>query len=157
MAWTENGPVSLPSGPALAFAVLLIGGAAVAGAGFGFSAGWRGGEQQQRAAVDPNQDIDQAVEARPLVTLAGPPAPAAVATAAATNTVAAKKADDDDDADASNEIAVKTAAVQAEQSKPADKPANIDDILTSPTERPQAPAKPTTDEQAPPAKTDVPF
>jgi hypothetical protein len=154
MAWIDNGPVSLPSGPTLAFAAVLIGAAAVAGVGLGFSAGWRGGEQRVAGAIDPNQDIDQAADAKPLVTLVEPTAPAA-ANVAAANTVEAKK--NDDDSDDSNQIAAQTAAVQAVQSKPADDPKNIDDLLTSPTERPQAPAKPTTDEQAPPAKTDVPF
>jgi hypothetical protein len=153
MAWIENGPVSLPSGPTLALAAALIGAAAIVGVGFGFSAGWRGGEQRVAGAIDPNQDIDQAPDAKPLVTLVEPTAPAA-ANVAAANTAIAKKDDDDDD---SNEIAAKTAAVQAEQSKPADEPKNIDDMLASPSEKPQAPAKPTTDEQAPPAKTDVPF
>jgi hypothetical protein len=153
MAWIENGPVSLPSGGTRAIAALLIGVAALAGVGLGFSAGWRGGEQRVAGAIDPNQDIDQAPEAKPLVTLVEPTAPAA--SVAAANAIAAKKADDN--GDDSNEIAAKTAAVQAVQSKPADDPKNIDDLLTSPSEKPQAPAKPTTDEQAPPAKTDVPF
>jgi len=30
-------------------------------------------------------------------------------------------------------------------------------MLASPSEKPQAPAKTTTDEEAPPSKTDVPF
>jgi hypothetical protein len=154
MAWIENGPVSLPSGGTRALAAALIGAAAVVGVGFGFSAGWRGGEQRVAGAIDPNQDIDQAPDAKPLVTLVEPTAPAA-ANVAASNAALAKKDDDDDDD--SNEIAAKTAAVQAEQSKSADEPKNIDDMLASPTEKPQAPAKPTTDEQAPPSKTDVPF
>ena len=158
MAWIENGPVSLPRGGVLTLAVLLIGGAAVAGAGLGFSAAWHGGEQRVAGAIDPNQDIDQAVDAKPLITIGAPPTvPPPVATnATATNSVAAKKANDSDDDD-SNDIAAKTAAVQAVQSKPAEKPADIDELLASPSEKPQAPAKPTTDEQAPPAKSDVPF
>jgi hypothetical protein len=152
MAWIENGPVSLPSGPTLALAAALIGAAAIVGGGFGFSAGWRGGAQRVVGAIDPNQDIDQAPDAKPLVTLVAPTAPAA-ANIAAANTAVARKDDDDD----SNDIAAKTAAVQAVQSKPADDQKNIDDLLTSPSEKPQAPAKPTTDEQAPPSKTDVPF
>jgi len=157
MAWIENGPVSLPRGGVLTLAVLLIGGAAVAGAGLGFNAGWHGGEQRVAGAIDPNQDIDQAVDAKPLITIGAPPtAPPPVATnAAPANTAVAKKEDDSDDD--SNDIAAKTAAVQAVQSKPAQKPADIDELLASPSEKPQAPAKPTTDEQAPPAKTDVPF
>ena len=154
MAWIENGPVSLPPGPTVALAALVIGVAALAGVGLGFSAGWRGGEQRVAGAIDPNQDIDQAADAKPLVTLVEPTAPAA-ANVAAANAVEAKKSDDD--GDDSNQIAAQTAAVQAVQSKPADDPKNIDDLLTSPTEKPQAAAKPTTDEQAPPAKTDVPF
>jgi hypothetical protein len=77
------------------------------------------------------------------------PAPTNTA-AAATNT--AKEADDSDD------IAAKTAAAQAVQSKPAQSSGNIDDILTSSSEKPQAPAKPSTDEAPPQApKSDVPF
>ena len=153
MAWIENGPVSLPSGGTRAIAAAMICLAALAGVGLGFSTGWRGGEQRVAGAIDPNQDIDQAPDANPLVNLVEPTAPAA-ANVAAANAIEAKKSDDDDDD--SNEIAAKTAAAQAVQSKPADKPADIDDILTSSSEKPQAPAKPTTDEQAPP-KTDVPF
>jgi hypothetical protein len=154
MAWIDNGPVSLPSGRTLALAAALIGAAALVGAGFGFSAAWRGGAQRVAGAIDPNQDIDQAADAKPLVTLVEPTAPAATNVAAA-NTAQAKKDDEDDDS--SNEIAAKTAAVQAVQSKPADEPKNIDDMLASPSEKPQAPAKTTTDEEAPPSKTDVPF
>ena len=154
MAWIENGPVSLPRGGPLAFAVVLIAGAAIVGGGFGFSAGWRGGAPRAAGAIDPNPDIDQAVDAKPLVTIGAPPAPPPVTNAAPTNAAVARNDDSDDD---SNAIAARTAAVQAEQSKPAQTPPNIDDLLASPSERPQAPAKPTTDEQAPPAKTDVPF
>jgi hypothetical protein len=125
--------------------------AGLAGLGLGFSAGWRGGAQTTRGSIDQNQDIDQAVDAKPLVTLIAPTAPPPV------NTVAQTQTDDSGDDGDSNDIAAKTAAAQAVQSKPAEKPANIDDILASPSEKPQAPAKPTTDEQAPPAKSDVPF
>lgn len=156
MAWIENGPVSLPRGGAITFAVLLIGGAALAGAGFGFSAGWRGGEQRAAGAIDPNQDIDQAVDAKPLITIGAPPTPPPpVTNAAPANTVVAKKAAATDDD--SNDIDARTAAVQAVQSKPAQTAPDIDDLLASPTEKPQAAAKPTTDESAPPAKSDVPF
>ena len=58
-----------------------------------------------------------------------------------------------------DDIAAKTAAAQAVQSKPAQTQSDIDDILTSASERPQAPAKPSTDETPPsgPTKSDVPF
>jgi len=153
MAWIDNGPVALPTGRTLTLAAALIGAAALVGAGYGFSSGWRGGAQRVAGAVDPNQDIDQAVDAKPLVTLTPPTAPAAT-NLAASNAIEAKKSDDED---ASNEIAAKTAAVEAVQSKPAQQAPDIDDLLTSPTEKPQAPAKPNPADEAPPLKTDVPF
>ena len=64
------------------------------------------------------------------------------------------------DAEVANEsIAGKTAAAQALQSKPSSPSGNIDDILTSPQEKPPAPVKSPTDEAPPtaPVKSDVPF
>jgi hypothetical protein len=44
------------------------------------------------------------------------------------------------------------------QSKTAQQPSDIDQMMASPTEKPQAPAKPSTDEGAPGAPTNsVPF
>ncbi|HEY1426170.1 MAG TPA: hypothetical protein VGF50_05815, partial [Caulobacteraceae bacterium] len=64
----------------------------------------------------------------------------------------------DQDEAAANTIAAKTAAAQAVQSKPADQPPDIDQMMTSPSEKPQTAAKPTTDEGAPGAPTNnVPF
>jgi hypothetical protein len=57
-------------------------------------------------------------------------------------------------------LAAKAAAAQAVQAKPSKPTGNIDDILTSPSEKPPAPVKPSADEAPPPGapvKTDVPF
>jgi hypothetical protein len=148
MAWIENGPVSVPPTAVVVFIGVVLCGAAVLGAGIGVKASWRDTTRPAQGAVD-TEASGQAINAQPIVELPQPQAaPAAVA--AATN--AAKEADDSDD------IAAKTAAAQAVQSKPAQSSGDIDDILTSSSEKPQAPAKPSTDE-APPSgpKSDVPF
>ena len=154
MAWIENGPVSLPPRSVMALAGTAILVVALVGGLFGFSAGWRGGAETTRGSIDQNQDIDQATDAKPLVTLIEPTAPPPTNAPAANTAQAKNDSDDDDD---SNEIAAKTAAVQAVQSKPSEAAPDIDHLLASPNEKPEAPAKPTTDEQAPPSKTDVPF
>jgi hypothetical protein len=148
MAWTENGPVSIPSTTIVGVVALVIGVAAVGGLGLGFKASLRDASKPARGEID-TQVSGQAILAQPIVELPQPQA-APPPTNAATN--AAKEADDSD------EIAAKTAAAQAAQSKPAQGAPNIDDILTSPSEKPQAPAKPSTDETPPTApKSDVPF
>ena len=151
MAWTEHGPVSVPSTPVVGVVALLIGLAAIGGVGLGFKASWRDANRPARGLVD-TQSSGQAILAQPIVELPQPQAApkAANAILADTNT-----ANSDDSSD---EIAAKTAAVQAAQSKPAQGAGNPDDILASPSEKPQAPAKPSTDE-APPSgpKSDVPF
>ncbi|MBV9996007.1 MAG: hypothetical protein JO127_12430 [Caulobacteraceae bacterium] len=147
MAWIENGPVSLPP-PRLAY---LAGGliflCALAGAGLGFNGSWRNSRPVLGGAQAPAED--QATTARPIVEIPTAPPPAEAANTAADNS--AKNADDD--TDDSNDIASQTAAAQAVQSRPS-RPANIDDILTSRSEKPQAPAKPSSDESPP---SDVPF
>jgi hypothetical protein len=152
MAWIANGPVSIPSTPVVAFVAFVIGVAAASGVGLGIKASWREANRPAQGEVD-SQATSQAIIAQPIVELPQPVAapPATNTVAAATNS--AKEADDSD------EIAAKTAAAQAVQSKPAQSSGDIDDILTSSSEKPQAPAKPSTDEAPPtePAKSDVPF
>ena len=150
MAWTENGPVSVPSPTVVGVVAFLIGIAALGGVGLGFRASSRDAPRPTQGLVD-TQASGQAILAQPIVDLPQPQA-APKATNAA---VAANATDNGDDSAA---IAQKTAAVQAAQSKPAQAPDNPDDILASPSEKPQAPAKPSTDE-APPSgpKSDVPF
>jgi hypothetical protein len=157
MSWIESGPVSVPPKSTVTFIAAVLIAAALAGAGYGLHAVWRAGGPASAGSGDQGQDA-QAVSARPLVELppAVAPPPPAANTAAASNAAAA--ADDESDAEA-NTIAQKTAAAQAVQSKPAQQPGDIDQILTSPSEKPQPPAKPSTDEGAPgaPTKNDVPF
>jgi hypothetical protein len=151
MAWIENSPVSLPSKPLVIFVGVILFAAAVGGAGLGVRAVWRSPGAATSGSGDESLDA-QAIAARPIVELPPPPQAAPVAAVAAPP----KKVDDQDD---SNAIAAKTAAAQAVQANPAKKASDIDDILTSSSEKPQPPAKPTTDESAPgaPAKSDVPF
>jgi hypothetical protein len=154
MAWTDRGPVSVPPNSVVVFIGLVMCAAAIGGVAFGFKASWRDAKAPEQGLVD-TQSSGQATLAQPIVELPQPqaaPAPANVAVAASTNSAK-------DDVDDSSDIAEKTAAAQAVQSKPAQASSNIDDILTSPSEKPQAPAKPSTDEAPPttPPKSDVPF
>src|SRR5580658_2560105 len=150
MAWKENGPVSIPSGAVLALAAFFVAGAAVGGAGLGFQAGWRDGGHSAIGAADTTDDTAQAIVAKPLVDLPPPVQQAAATAPAKVAANAAEAADsDNDDADDSNDIAVKTATAQAVQSRPGKTPPDIDDIYTSQSEKPQPPAKPSTDEGAP--------
>jgi hypothetical protein len=153
MAWTHNGPVSVPPTPVVGFVAFAIGAAAIAAVGLGVRASWRDVSRPAAGEID-TQISGQAVAAQPIVEFAQPeaPAPAATNTAAAATNSAKAAADSED-------IAAKTAAVQAVQSKPSQSTGNIDDILTSSSEKPQAPAKPSTDEAPPsaPPKSDVPF
>ncbi len=152
MAWTQNGPVSVPPTPVVGFVAFAIGAAALVAVGFGVHASWRSADQPAAGEID-TQISGQAIPAQPIVEYAKPePAPAAANTAAADDSNSAKGEDD------SQDIASKTAEVQAAQSKPSQSMGNIDQILTSPSEKPQAPAKPSTDESAPSTpKSDVPF
>jgi len=150
MAWTDNGPVSVPPPTVVGVVAFLIGVAALGGIGLGFRASSRDATRPAQGLVD-TQASGQAILAQPIVDLPQPQAaPKATNTAVASNST--------DNGDDSADIAQKTAAVQAAQSKPAQAPDNPDDILASPSEKPQAPAKPSTDE-APPSgpKSDVPF
>jgi hypothetical protein len=147
-AWIQNGPVSLPP-RSLAFgagaALCLL---AFVGVGLGLRAAWRetGLPDLSGAASSAVSDAD-VITAKPVVDLP-----------AATNTDvnAASNSDADDKGD--KDIAEKTAEAQQVQAKSSQPAGDIDQILTSPTEKPTAP-KPTTDEAppAPPVKSDVPF
>ncbi len=151
MAWTDRGPVSVPSTPVVGVVAFLIGVAAIAGVGLGFKASSRDANRPAQGLVD-TQTSGQAILAQPIVEL---PQPQAAPKAANTVLADSNSTDNGDDSAA---IAQKTAAVQAAQSKPAQAPSNPDETFASPSERPQAPAKPSTDEAPPTApKSDVPF
>jgi len=149
MDWIENGPVSAPPRSVAVGAAGVIFVAAALGLGIGLHAAWREADRRSLGDID-QTDIAQAVTARPIVEIpAAPPPPAA--NEAASNAAAEAKDDDDD-----NDIAAKTAAVQSIQAEPAKPQADIDQILASPSEKPQAPVKPSQDEDSS-AKSDVPF
>jgi hypothetical protein len=154
MAWIQNGPVSVPPTPVVGFIAFVIGATALGAVGLGVRASWRDVSRPAAGEID-TQVSSQAIAAQPIVELPQPQQQAvAAATAAAASTNSARAA-----ADTSDDIAAKTAAAQAVQSKPSQASGNIDDILTSSSEKPQAPAKPSTDEVPPsgPPKSDVPF
>jgi hypothetical protein len=145
--WIDNGPVSLPP-RALAYgAGLLVLAMAVVGGGLGFSAAWRRQAAPELSAAGPaNQPGD--IIAKPIVEIAPPPP-------------APEESKDDSADDQANDAAkadAQTAAAQAIQGKP-DANGDIDQIMTSSTEKPPAPVKPATDEAPPgaPVKSDVPF
>jgi hypothetical protein len=150
-AWIENGPISLPPRTlayGAGFAVVLL---AILGAAAGFEAGSHRSTGPELDATSGAGPKDDALIAKPVVDLA-PPAPPPEA---------AKP--DPDDADAAkakaDDLAAQTAAAQAIQAKPADAGGNIDEVLTSPTEKPPAAAGKGADESPPgaPVKSDVPF
>ncbi len=152
-AWIADGPVSLPPRGltyAAALAIVLMG---AAGVGLGFQAA-----QRQAGAPDARADSSAAADdttmtAKPIVEL---PAPVT----APEPDQAAKDAADDaatDQAVANNSISAKSAAAQAVQSDTAKPAGDIDEILTSKTEKPPPAVKPPADEAPPPVKSDVPF
>ena len=151
-AWTQNGPISLPSRPlayGAGFAVLLF---AVLGVGLGFEAALRKSSAlEPDAGAGPAAGKDDALIAKPIVDLAPS---AAKPDEAKTDTDAA----DDQAADA-DALAAQTAAAQAIQAKSSKSGGDIDDVLASPTEKPPATTKAPADEAPPgtPVKTDVPF
>ena len=154
-AWIGNGPVSLPPRSLAYTAGVLIVAMAVAGVGMGFRAAWRAPSEPGSALdSDRNATADGELTAHPIVEM---PAPV---TAAAPDKADDAAADAATDAAVANEtIASKAAAAQAVQSKPSSPSGNIDDILTSPQEKPPAPMKSPADEAPPtaPVKSDVPF
>ena len=154
-AWTGPGPVSLPARWLAYLAGWLIVATAIAGVGMGFRAAWRAPNEPGSVSENgPNATADGELVAHPIVEL---PPPVAAPTADKSDDAAADAATD---AEVANEsIASKAAAAQALQSKPSNPSGNIDDILTSPQEKPPAPVKSPADEAPPtaPVKSDVPF
>jgi len=150
--WTENGPISLPPRSLAYGAGAIIALLAVIGLGLGLKAAWRQPAAPGFGAEASGNAGDDAVAAQPIVELPPPvtaPAPAKDEAKPAAPT----------DEDKAKALAAQTAAAQAVQAKPSKPAADIDDILTSASEKPPAPAKPPTDEAPPdePAKSDVPF
>jgi hypothetical protein len=150
-SWTGEGPVTLPSTRltyAAAAGVFLL---AVAGVGLGFRAAWRSAPEPG-IGDSSSAALGDAVTAKPLVELPPPvtaPQPAKEAPKPDATASNAEKAKED--------LAAQTAAAQAVQAKPSKPSQDIDDILTSTSEKPPAPVKPSSDEAPPPEKSDVPF
>ena len=148
--WTGQEPVSTPP-KNLAYgagALLIV--LAFVGVGLGYKASLRGGGSDSSGEIA-SADDSGALIAKPIVTL--PAAPAASNTADNT-------ADEADNSDKGTAIEVKTAEAQRVQAATAKSGPDIDQILTSPSEKPTAPAKGAGDEAAPPGppvKSDVPF
>jgi hypothetical protein len=149
-AWTENGPISLPSRTLAYGAGLAVVLFAVLGAGAGYEAAARRSAGPDLDAASGAGAKDDALPAKPIVDLA-PPAPPPEAA----------KDDSNDDADASkaDDLAAQTAAAQAIQAKPATAGGDIDQVLTSPTEKPPSTTAKGADEAPPgaPVRSDVPF
>jgi hypothetical protein len=152
-AWTGVGPVTVPP-RGLAYgiggALLLL---ALVGAGMGIRAAWKdNGAPDLGGASAASADSADTLTAKPIVEL-----PAAANTAANTADNTSDNADDS----GAGDIQQKTAEAQQVQSNAAKQNADIDKILASPSEKPPAPTKPTTDEAppppGPPVKSDVPF
>jgi len=147
--WTESGPVSLPPRPVAYGAGVVVLVLALAALGFGIKAGLHSSQPgaadaTARVAADGSTD-----EARPIVVLPPPvTAPVAAATAA--------PKDGATDADEAKQAAAQAAAAQQVQGKVGKSGQDIDEILTSSSEKPPAPVKPSSDE-APPARSDVPY
>ncbi|MEO8927137.1 MAG: hypothetical protein ABI306_08225 [Caulobacteraceae bacterium] len=153
-AWTENGPVSLPPRSLAYGAGALLVALAVAGVALGLRAAWReAGAPDLGAGPTASTPGDDTLTAKPIVDL---PPPVAAPEPAKDEPTPDQVAADQAKADA---IAAKTAAAQEIQAKPSKPAGNIDDILTSTSEKPPAPAKAAPDEAPPgaPVKTDVPF
>ena len=154
-AWTSNGPVSVPPRSVAYAAGALIAAMAIVGVGMGFRAAWRA-PSEPGSALDSgrNATADGELTAHPIVEMPPP------VTAPAPDKADDAAADAATDAEVAGEsIASRAAAAQAVQSKPSSPSGNIDDILTSPQEKPPAPVKSPTDEAPPaaPVKSDVPF
>jgi hypothetical protein len=152
-AWTDDNPISLPPrGLAwgIGAALVLL---AFVGVGMGLRAAWKDtGAPDLAGASAESVDSADTLTAKPIVEL---PAPAA------SNTADNTTADDSADDKSSDALQAKTAEAQQVQSTASKSGASIDKILASPTEKPPAPAKSTTDEAppppGPPVKSDVPF
>lgn len=152
MSWSESGPISTPPRSTVTLVAAALACVAVIAVGYSARAVWRAGGPASIGSGDASQD-SQAVIAKPLLDIPAAEQPPVANAAPAANAVAKET----DEAEA-NSIAEKTAAAQAVQSKPADQPTDIDQMMASPSEKPQPPAKPSTDEGAPGAPTNaVPF
>ena len=153
--WINNGPVSLPPRSLAYAAGAMIVAMAFIGVGTGFRAAWRA-PSEPRSTLESNRGAtaDGELIAHPIIEM--PPA----STASTSDKADDAAADAAVDAEVANEsIASKTAAAQAVQSKPSSPSGNIDDILTSPQEKPPVPVKSAPEEAPPmaPVKSDVPF
>lgn len=149
-SWIENGAISLPPrtiayGVGVALAVM-----ALVGLGVGWQAASRPASGLETAGVTTASDANT-MTATPLVDLT----PTQTAKPAETSSsdsgdAAAAKADD---------LAAQTAKAQALQAKPNGTPGDIDAIMTSASEKPPSPTKPSAVEAPPngPVKSDVPF
>ncbi len=151
-AWTENGPVSLPPRSLAYGAGALLVVLAIAGVALGLRAAWREAGAPDLGAPAASASGDDTLTAKPIVDL---PPPVAAAEPAKDET----KPDQAADRTKADAIAAKTAAAQEIQAQPSKPAGNIDDILTSASEKPATAAKPAADEAPPgaPVKTDVPF
>src|SRR5580704_3530338 len=98
MAWTENGPISLPPRPVAYFAATIVFALAIVGLGLGFRASWRKGDLPSFGG-DLALGVDAATRSQPIVEI-----PALQQQAAAANAAASNSADDKDEADDSNDI-----------------------------------------------------
>jgi hypothetical protein len=152
-AWTHNGPVSLPprslaygAGAVIALMILV-------GLAMGYHAALRQGLEPGLGDNGVEAASTDTLTARPIVELPPP-----VAAPAPAQEAAKTDATSDDEAKA-KELAAQTAAAQAIQAKPSKAAGDIDDILTSASEKPPAPAPAPADPAppGPPVKSDVPF
>ncbi len=153
-AWTRNGPISLPPRSLAYGAGVLLFGLAVLGITLGWRAAWReDGGPEVAGSKGQSADGAQTIVAGPIVDLPTPPANADAAVDEGKPDAAAAQES------RSQQLAAQTAAAQAVQAKAAKPAGDIDQILTSASEKPAAPVKPATDETAPgaPVKSDVPF
>jgi hypothetical protein len=153
VSYAQTDPVSVPPRPVVYIVAVIVALTGVAGAAIGFRTGFHNGERPGLGGSDQTQTADTATLAKPIVDLQAIEQQAPVPS----NTAQAAEAQND-----SNAIAVRTAQAEQVQSKAATSTTSIDDVLASSSEKPQAPAKPSTDEQAPQAtsgggKSDVPF
>ena len=144
-SWTAHQPIALPPRSLAYAAAALLGALVVFGVASGFLATLRQASAPGVGGEGAAQSADGALIAKPIVEIQAP-------TAAEPADAQADKADASADA---QDIASQAAAAQAVQAKPSKAGGNIDDILTSPTEKPPAPVK--APDEAPPVKTDVPF
>ena len=151
-AWTDNGPVSLPPRSLAYAAGVLVMLLAIVGVALGFRAAWRQDAAPGIGDTGATAASGDALTARPIVELPPPvaaPTPKEDAKTDQTTTDEAK----------AKELAAQTAAAQAIQAKPSKAAGDIDEILTSASEKPPAPVTPPADEAPPaaPVKSDVPF